>query len=252
MNIEINICTANSCKIIIKESKGDYISEDSTNVVKNRFKFSDTVSIDLLQHNKSDGYKLQDPIIRTRTNNNSSPVELPVNFDGWFTILHLVIPSKDWFDQEISKSTGSTIPLYDCVYYSDGEYLYKYSNGESKYTDVNEIVNRNIEGTTISKTCENYVSICFLRKCYVSLCQKILNDRSIKYCLECTDKNNIDSDLIFKRDYVWMAINIVRYLVQFEQLAEAERVIERISGCNGLCKSEWSSISSSSNCGCRN
>ena len=52
MNIEINICTANSCKIIIKESKGDYISEDSTNVVKNRFKFSDTVSIDLLQHIK--------------------------------------------------------------------------------------------------------------------------------------------------------------------------------------------------------
>ena len=133
MNIEINICTANSCKIIIKESKGDYISEDSTNVVKNRFKFSDTVSIDLLQHNKSDGYKLQDPIIRTRTNNNSSPVELPVNFDGWFTILHLVIPSKDWFDQEISKSTGSTIPLYDCVYYSDGEYLYKYSNPHCVY-----------------------------------------------------------------------------------------------------------------------
>ena len=30
MNIEINICTANSCKIIIKESKGDYISEDGS------------------------------------------------------------------------------------------------------------------------------------------------------------------------------------------------------------------------------
>ena len=91
-----------------------------------------------------------------------------------------------------------------------------------------------------------------MKKMQSGLCQKILNDRSIKYCSECTDKNNIDSDLIFKRDYVWMAINIVRYLVQFEQLAEAERVIERISGCNGLCKSEWSSISSSSNCGCRN
>ena len=251
MNLEINICTANSCKVIVKESKGDYLPEDSTVAVKNRFKFSDTVSIDLLQHNKCEGYELQNPIIKARDTSISS-VELPVSFDGWFTILHLVIPSKDWFDKEINKNTGSTISLYDCVYYSDGEHLYKYVNGESQYTDINEIVSRNIEGTTISKTCENYVSICFLRKCYVSLCQKILNDRTVKYCSECTDKNNIDSDLIFKRDYVWMAINVIRYLVQFEQLAEAERVIERISGCNGLCKSEWPSISSSSGCGCRN
>ena len=116
MNIEINICTANSCKIIIKESKGDYIPENSAVIVKNRFKFSDTVSIDLLQHNKCDGYELQDPIIKTRKENISS-TELPVNFDGWFTILHLVIPSKDWFDREINKSTRSAISLYACVYY---------------------------------------------------------------------------------------------------------------------------------------
>ena len=250
MNIEINICTANSCKIIIKESKGDYIPENSAVIVKNRFKFLDTVSIDLLQHNKCDGYELQDPIIKTRKENISS-TELPVNFDGLFTILHLVIPSKDWFDREISKSTGSAISLYDCVYYSDGEYLYKYSNGESQYTDINEIVSRNIEGTTISKICENYVSICFLRKCYVSLCQKILNDRTLKYCSECTNKNTTDSDLIFRRDYIWMALNVIRYLVQFEQLAEAERIIEKISGCNGLCKSEWNSITTNG-CGCRN
>ena len=176
MNLEINICTNYSCKVIVKESKGDYIPEDSTIAAKNRFKFSDTVSIDLLQHNKCDEVKLQTPVITIRKDGISN-TELPVNFDGWFTILHLVIPSKDWFDREISKSTGSAISLYDCVYYSDGEYLYKYSNGESQYTDINEIVSRNIEGTTISKICENYVSICFLRKCYVSLCQKILNDR---------------------------------------------------------------------------
>ena len=87
MNIEINICTANSCKIIIKESKGDYISEDSTNVVKNRFKFSDTVSIDLLQHNKSDGYKLQDnEVIQFRTPNLKTSVTYP-SYVNYF--LHL-------------------------------------------------------------------------------------------------------------------------------------------------------------------
>lgn len=250
MNLEINICTNHSCKVIVKESKGDYLPEDSTIAAKNRFKFSDTVSIDLLQHNKCTGTELQNPIITIRKNN-ISDIELPVNFDGWFTVLHLVIPSKDWLISEINKESGSTLELYDCVYYSDGDNIYKYINGESYLVDINELVNRNIENTTISKTCENYVSICFLNKCYISLCQKILNDRTLKYCSECTNKNNTDSDLIFRRDYVWMALNVIRYLVQFEQLAEAERVIEKVSGCNGLCKSEWNSITTNG-CGCRN
>ena len=46
-----------------------------------------------------------------------------------------------------------------------------------------------------------------------------------------------------------MAINVVKYLVQFEQLAEAESVIERLAGCNGLCGSEFKRMSSHG-CGC--
>ncbi|MGM9531663.1 hypothetical protein, partial [Intestinibacter sp.] len=161
MNLEINICTNHSCKVIVKESKGDYLPEDSTIAAKNRFKFSDTVAIDLLQHNKCTGTELQNPIITIRKNN-ISDIELPVNFDGWFTVLHLVIPNKDWFISELNKESGSTLELYDCVYYSDGDNIYKYINGESYLIDINELVNRNIENTTISKTCENYVSICFL------------------------------------------------------------------------------------------
>ena len=108
MNLEINICTNHSCKVIVKESKGDYIPEDSTIAAKNRFKFSDTVSIDLLQHNKCDEVKLQTPVITIRKDGISN-TELPVNFDGWFTVLHLVIPSKDWFISEIIKDSGSTL-----------------------------------------------------------------------------------------------------------------------------------------------
>ena len=37
---------------------------------------------------------------------------------------------------------------------------------------------------------------------------------------------NVDKELAIKRDLVWMGINVVRYLVQFNMLAEAERIIE--------------------------
>ena len=46
-----------------------------------------------------------------------------------------------------------------------------------------------------------------------------------------------------------MAINVVKYLTQCEQLSEAERVIETIQGCNGLCVS--TNLTNSTNgCGC--
>ena len=65
----------------------------------------------------------------------------------------------------------------------------------------------------------------------------------------CWNKYKVNSELIYKRDLVWMAINVVKYLTQCEQLAEADRVIKTIQGCNGLCVS--TNLTNSTNgCGC--
>ena len=46
-----------------------------------------------------------------------------------------------------------------------------------------------------------------------------------------------------------MAINVIKYLTECEQLYEVERIIESIQGCNGLCLQ--SNISSKvGSCGC--
>ena len=46
-----------------------------------------------------------------------------------------------------------------------------------------------------------------------------------------------------------MAINVIKYLTECEQLYEVERIIETIQGCNGLCSS--SDVSSKvGGCGC--
>ena len=56
-------------------------------------------------------------------------------------------------------------------------------------------------------------------------------------------------DVDFARDLVWMAINVIKYLTECEQLAEVERIIETIKGCNGLCVSS-DVTSKTSGCGC--
>ena len=243
MELNINIITDAHCKVIIEDNT-EYLSETSTGISKGGFKYSDTVSVVVLQHNKTQETVVKSPTYDYQT---SDYIEVPVGFDGWFTINYIVLPNKDWFDREREKSSGSALGLYDIVYFVDNGYIYKYVNGEIDGASIEEVLEVNPINTTISKTSKDYVSICFLQKCYVNLCQQIFNDRGFS---QCWNKNSVDSELVYKRDLVWMAINVIKYLTEFNQLAEVERIIEQINGCNGLCKSNSTYQPASSGCGC--
>ena len=243
MELNINVTTSDSCKIIVSDIS-TYLAEDFSGTVKGKFKYSDTVSIDVLQHNKTTETVYRDPIYTKH--DTLQPINIPVEFDGWFDVIHLVLPSIEWFNREIDKSEGSALGLYDLVYFSDGIDIYKYLDGNVSQVTINEVLEVNPINTTISKTNRDYVSICFLRKCYINLCQQIFEDRGFS---RCWNKNKVDSELIYKRDLVWMAINVIKYLTECEQLAEVERIIETIQGCNGLCTSS-NLIRNTNGCGC--
>lgn len=249
MKLDIKVCTSNTCEVIVKDTtpvgENGYLPESFTGVAKDRFRRSDTISIDLLILNKTTGPEMQIPIFADGSRE-LEKVNMPVKFDGWFSVCHIIIPSKKWLDNELAKETGSAADLYDVVYFSDGSYLFKYVDGITYPATLQEIIDSNPEGTTISITFKNYVSICFLKKCYLSLCQQIFDSRGFS---KCWNKNSIDGDLMFRRDLVWMALNVIKYRVEFNQLAEAQRIIEQIGGCNGLCKSEFRQTSTHG-CGC--
>lgn len=246
MDLKIKIITCNACdncKVTVQDNS-TYLPEDSTGVVKGKFKFSETISIDVLQLNKTSEIVYINP---TYTDHSTvKEATLQVDSDGWFSLVHLVLPSVEWFNKEKAKTEGSALGLYDIVYFIDGDIVYKYINQSIQQVDISEILEINPVNTTISKTSEDFVSICFLRKCYINLCKQILDNRGFS---SCWNKNKIDSELIYKRDLVWMAINVIKYLTECEQLAEVERIVEIINGCNGLCTSSNSS-NKASGCGC--
>lgn len=245
MELKIHICTNESCKVIIKDITKDYQPEGNTNSNYGKFRYSDTVSIDVLQHNKIEGMELQAPVFSPHTDK-LEPITLPVKFDGWFQVQHIVLPTKEWFLNELEKEDTSILKLYNGVYFTDGQNIFKYYDKQVIAVSLQEIVERNTEGTTISRCSQDYVSICFLRKCYINLCQQIFNSRAFD---KCSSKNKVDCELTFKRDLVWMAINVIKYMVEFNQFEEAARILNRISGCNGLCMSQHSAAPSSG-CGC--
>ena len=243
MELNINVETNNNCKIVVTDVS-NYLSEDFTGIVKGKFKYSDTISINILQHNKTKETIYRDPIFTKH--DTLEPIDIPIEFDGWFDVIHLVLPTVEWFNNERNKSGVSAIDLYDLIYFSDGVFIYKYINDTIYQVTINEVLEVNPVNTTISKTNKDYISICFLKKCYINMCQQIFENRAFSKCF---DRNKIDSELIYKRDLVLMAINVIKYLTECKQLAEVERIVEILNGCNGLCNSS-NIINSTNGCGC--
>lgn len=153
-----------------------------------------------------------------------------------------------WNGNTILRSTQTILqaPLTNTNgsgYYSDGEKIY-YSNGSStRQASIQEILEVNPSAYNFVKTLDNFFSVCYLRKCYISLCQKIFKARGFNRCF--IDK--VDTQLTYKRDLVWAALNVIQYMIDSNQLAEAQRLLERINGCNGLCSKEETG---DQGCGC--
>ena len=248
MELNINVTTSNKCQIVVSDISKYYAADQPGKPYRN-FKYSDTISIDVLYNDKSD--KIYKKPIFTK-HDTLEPINIPINFDGYFKVVHIVIPTIEWFNREHSLTEASALDQYSIVYYSDGKNIYKYIRGETPEQDINqratiqEVLNANIDITTVLMTEKELVSICFLRKCYVNLCQQIFEDRRFS---NCWNKNKVDSELVYKRDLVWMAFNVIKYLTEREQLSEVNRIFEIIHGCNGLCNSS-NLISSTNGCGC--
>lgn len=246
MDLKINLITCNTCdncKVTVQDIS-TYLPEDNIGTVKGKFKFSDTVSIDVLQLNKPQDVTYLNPTFAKHSSLEQTTLE--ITSDGWYSLIHLVLPSQEWFNKELSKQEGSALGLYNIVYFASNDKIYKYINENIYEVTLSEVLEINPINTTISKTSKDFVSICFLRKCYVNLCQQILNSRGFSSCWK---DNKIDNELIYKRDLVWMSINVIKYLTECEQLAEVERILETINGCNGLCTSS-NSFQRSNGCGC--
>lgn len=131
-------------------------------------------------------------------------------------------------------------------YFSDGEKIYYKDSVDSEVREVKiqELIEVNSIYFNLIIFIKNFFSICYLRKCYISLCQKIFNASSFDKCFS---KNKVDDSLKYKRDLVWAALNVIQYMIDSNQLAEAQNLLERIDGCNGLCTSEETG---ENKCGC--
>ena len=255
----MRINTDKNCNIVIY---------DDTEYPINGISYNNSVSLYIIQQNNSNHSEIIYSQIDPHNTNNWGPIVIKDNNYGYVTIYHIIIPKKghngeqggtdectyvrsinyisiEEIDQILSlnpiESQSTTItdnPETSLItqnsikyYYDNGKIYYYGITGEIREASYQELVDINPNACNIIKFVYNFFSVCQLRKCYVALCQKIFNDRGFDRCFN----GKVDSQLIYKRDLVWAALNVIEYMVDSNQLAEAQRLLERINGCNGLC-----------------
>ena len=131
------------------------------------------------------------------------------------------------------------------VYFTDGIQIFTYCDGKIKTVDSGVIANINTENTTISRVDIDQFMIYQLYDCYIKICKSLFNDISIR----CKKSDNFDENT-YKRDFLWMTINVLKYHIEFGNFGEAERILEEVNYCGGFCNGSNVCTMSANGCGC--
>lgn len=249
----VKVCNSLKCQITITDLTQDsdeYVSENTLQVdlesyySRNKYRYSDTYTINVIQRNNSETDTQIVDTLFTCHDSYLDEEHYDIEKDGYYTIYHIILPSVEWYEKELEKKK-SVLNSDTAIYVTDGEQIYKRKDNNLEVVDPELICIVNDTNTTISRVVLEEFCICHLYECYLSLCKQIYKNISYK----CMNKDNIE-DLIFKRDFIWMTINVLKYYVEFNQLFEAQRLLTEINYCGGICNEHSMLQSKKSGCGC--
>lgn len=252
------------CFNLTQYCDGQLIITDTSDYSNIPFAYEDAVTVNVLVLEKKDNPSLTAITFNTHDVSKLDEVHLQLGEDGLYNLIHIVVPTYDWYIR--NKKLG-TLSRYKQIFVSDGKNLLKITdNGLEQFDPIELVAHYDIYKTTIYGCQDFFFSTCFLWKCYINLCQMILNynnpyedsktdSKMLLDLVNCGKLSDQLEDYVYRHDFVWATINVINYLVEDKKLEEAEEILEEIQSCRGLCYDVKPSTNSertkkSSTCGC--
>ena len=145
MILEFDVCSYNK-KLQITDHTQDidnYVSEDledeellQIEYSKGNYKYSDTITINIIRYmsNENDSGEIS-KIIYTKHESYLDECYFNVPKDGYYQITHMVLPTVEWFQNNIESISPSEDQILD-YYFTDGENIFMYSNGQLIQVDT--------------------------------------------------------------------------------------------------------------------
>lgn len=266
MDAIFKICKNGACGITVsglEKDNDEYLAEATSTttiaVSTRNYAYSQSITVNAITSIKSTGEEtLQKHTIVKHDIDCIDESDLELIIDGLYEVTHIILPTNIWLNYVISRSKSS-LTAYNAIYYYDleSESFMKYVDEVSIPVTIEEVLEVNAtpptnvidKTTTIIRSDKNTFCTCHLNECFYNICKNLLSDLPGR----CTNKLSDVKLLIYNRDIIWMAINVIKYLIELAQYYEAQRVLEDITQCGSICKNNATNINSGGNgCGCNN
>lgn len=252
MNPQFHICQNDGCNITItglSYDYGVYLPEDSNIQPYDKYKYSDTITLNVIQLCKSE---TDITTVGAYVINHSSyldEVHYKLPSDGAYLISHIILPFKEkMIEFIINEGDGETSYLknFSIIYSIHNNKVMKLVSNKKEDKEFEEFVRDGWEeitfediaafpqcNTNLLKSQQELFSVCNLRTCYVNTCKQLLKSNLNK----CNQYKNQDTQtLIFNRDVLLMTLNVIEYYIDKDQRFEAHRILEEVMSCNGFCQ----------------
>lgn len=215
-------------------------------------KYAETQSLAIIVKKDASGDTSKDKIYKMVTfkhlndKRDVDTLETKFNEDGYYIVYYYIIPTEFWVN-----SVDNPVDHLDYVFYINrqGDIIYRYKDSLGRIIDEEikpeDLINyiQDTVTTSVDRIVKKIFPISKLQCCYYSYAKQLF-DVLLKRCPD--DSNN---EQIYKRDFVYMTIQIIKYLIGFDQYLEAQRILDIINGCGGFCNSVGK-IKGKSDCGC--
>lgn len=212
--------------------------------------------------------------------------------DGLYTFKQIVLPTKEHLTDDLGIVDGATFAqlkdqLNEAGYYLEWEdspnFIMVAFNTDTnqieqatfchsgditdhtfwiewKQADFQDVIDAlpYIENTTMLLAEAKFFKYSDLYKCFINQAQNLLSlytgDKNFctgsKLCFDQVTKKY--SQEIQIRDYLWAAINVLKYCIEMGNYEQAQKILNCVSSCSGICSGNGDNNSSSNGCGCNN
>lgn len=202
--------------------------------------------------------------------------EVTVPSDGYYEITTLIFPTTDFVEYGLGYKIGTTVEkdLHRSIIAAEinqgsvdfkvltytrdiesGYYTYTWNSWEDVTINDVLLMLENQEDTIIKKVTKSVFVYDTIYKCYINKAQELLSKYSGEkgFCTQdklCLDLINKYKSEIQIRDYLWMAINVIKYCIQNNEYLKALKTLNCVNTCSGICSDIKFSNAKKINKGC--
>jgi hypothetical protein len=207
------------------ELDDQYIPEEFLLLSKYNYKFSETVTLNLLlkldQLGNIDSKNSQYEII----DHEDLCVDVSIfnmPLDGVYKIIHCIIPTTKWL--ETTSADPSAVPS-NIIYFDGKNFIF-----EKKIVSLDNFADLvDLEDSTIISSSKLTFNMCNMIECYNKTNQFIF-DGLLGGC-----RTNEIKGKEYNRDLIFMGLNVIKYNLERGDYFTAQRTLDRLITCNSLC-----------------